>query len=224
MMTCVIIDDEPKAIDLLKLYCGRLSDIEVAASFRDPVEALQYLNTNKVDIIFLDINMPKVNGLALAKILGEGAPIVFTTAYAEHAVESYDLGAVDYLLKPISFDRFFKCVEKFKSDLSTTNHNDQFISVKSGSIIHRLKPMDILYLEKDGNYCYYYTKDQKIMARKSVTEALSKLPATFIQIHKSIIINTQQVSQFSSDQVVIHSKSLPVSETYRKGTILALSS
>ena len=146
MINCIIIDDEPKAIELLKLYCDRLNDISVDATFRDPVEALQYLNESQVDLIFLDINMPKLNGISLARVLNNKDRIVFTTAYSEYAVKSYDLGALDYLLKPISFDRFFQCIEKYKQISNLSSSQDSFISVKSGTTVFRIKPGDILYL------------------------------------------------------------------------------
>ncbi len=223
MITCIIIDDEPKAIELLKLYCERLSDLKVTATFRDPIEALQYVNNHDSDLIFLDINMPKLNGISLAKILKNKDQIVFTTAYSEYAVESYDLGAMDYLLKPISFDRFFKCIEKFKQAKETSSLNDEFIAVKSGTSVYRIKPNDILYLEKDGNYCYYIMVDRKIMARESVKEALNKLPAYFYQIHKSYIANLNKVSEYGNDFLVIGNKKLTLSDSFRKTVLNKLS-
>ena len=216
MLTCVIIDDEPKAIQLLELYCDRLSDINVLESFRDPIKGLSFIKKSKPDMVFLDINMPHIKGNELARILPKKLKIIFTTAYSEFAAESYEIGALDYLLKPISFERFLSCIGKIKSTISLPETETKFVIVKSGTTSHRLEVSEINYLQKDGNYSFYHLNDKKIMARESVAESLAKLPNHFIQIHKSYIVNLNKISSFGVDFVQVGKKMLPVSEKFKE--------
>lgn len=222
MITCIIIDDEPKAIDLLKLYTERHEDISVVGAFRDPIKAIRFLESQLVDLVFLDINMPKINGISLAKIIDKKSQIIFTTAYSEYAVESYDIGAVDYLLKPISYERFYKSIDKVRNQIKKQQLNSSFILIKSGNTSHRIEANQILFLQKDGNYIFYHTRSQRIMARESTSEALEKLPATFIRVHKSYIINLTCVSQFTNEIINIDKFSIPVGESFRKETLKIL--
>ena len=219
MIRCLIIDDEPKAIELLQLYVERLDGIAVDGSFRDPIGALKYIEENRVDFLFLDINMPKISGISLAKIVNGKIPIVFTTAYSEYAVESYDIGAIDYLLKPISFDRFYRSIERVKSHFEAQLKQEDWIIIKSGNASHRVKISDIIYLEKDGNYCFYHTQSEKIMARESTAEALGKLSDDFIRVHKSYIVNITKVAKFSNDSIKLIEKTIPIGDSFKKETL-----
>jgi DNA-binding LytR/AlgR family response regulator len=187
-------------------------------TFRDPVLAISYLETNPVDLVFLDINMPKINGISVAKIIDGKVSIIFTTAYAEYAVESYNVGAIDYLMKPISYDRFYRSIEKARNLFQVIQSENKFILVKSGNTSHRLPVSDIFYLEKDGNYCYYHTKGGRIMARESTAESLEKLPSQFMRVHKSYIVNIDHVSQFNQEAIVIQNFNIPIGESFRKTT------
>lgn len=221
-MKIILIDDEPRAITLLKGYLEHFSGFELVGSFRNGLKALEFLNSNKVDVIFLDINMPHLSGLSLSKIIDPATAIVFTTAYSEHAVASYDVNTVDYLLKPISLERFSKCMTKLleKGSMPTSQENmgrneETTIFVKSGLNTHQLRIKDIEYLQKDGNYMNYHVSGKKIMARQSIGEALANLPDHFFQIQKSYIINFSKINSVATDMVVIGSHEIPIGSQYR---------
>ncbi len=217
-MKAIIVDDEPKAIDLLKSYLQHFQEIELAATFRNGLKAFEFLSTHKIDLIFLDINMPHISGISLSKMIGPGIKVIFTTAYSEYAVESYDVEAVDYLLKPISLERFAKAVSKVfgNGGREPLPGPDDILLVKNGSSMHRIRSADILYLEKDGNYMTYHLEDRKILARESVGEALQVLPGNFIQAHKSFIVNTNRISRFDKESLTIGKTLIPVGALYRE--------
>jgi DNA-binding LytR/AlgR family response regulator len=214
----IIIDDEPRAIDLLKGYLQHFSDMELVATFRNGLKAFEYISKYEVDLVFLDINMPHISGLSLSKMLGDQVKIIFTTAYSEYAVESYDVQAVDYLLKPISLARFTKAISKLitTSETSINLNNDGLIYVKSGSEIFRLKPSEILYIEKDGNYSTYCLSGRKIVSRESISEFLSHLPSNFIQVHKSYIVNSNRVFSVQKDSILIDDVSVPIGDSFKQ--------
>jgi len=219
MLKIVIIDDAPKAIKLLENYIGRVAFLNCLASFRNPIEGLDYIQNQHVDLVLLDINMPKLSGISLAKIINPTMNIIFTTAYSEHAVESYNLNAIDYLLKPITFDRFLKAVTKVQANKKTKTDRrkgSKSISVKSGYVLHRINLDDILYLEKDANYMTYHTIEKKILARESVSETLEKLSSDFIQIHKSYIIPIDKIESVDSNHIVIKDSKLPIGKNYKE--------
>lgn len=221
-MKVIIVDDEPKAIALLSSYIAHFSKLEIVATFRNGLKALEFLNSNMVDVVFLDIQMPHLSGLSLSKMVSPNTSIVFTTAYAEHALESYDVNATDYLLKPISLDRFskgitklmqhraqFDATEKHASDISKT------IFIKSGLETHQVNVDTIEYIQKDGNYINYFVNGKKIMGRHSIAEALSRLSNDFIQIQKSYIVNCSKIASFTSDYVVIGENKLPIGPQFK---------
>ncbi len=218
-ISCIIVEDEPKAIKLLESYISHYESLDLLASFRNGLKAIEFLAKTRVDVIFLDINMPHVSGTQIAKLIHEHSKIIFTTAYSEYAVESYELNAFDYLLKPISLDRFNTSVAKLlKVDLNLDLNDHKRVDtilIKSGSSIHRTVIDDILFLEKDGNYMTYHTKGNKILARESISEALEKLPQQFIQCHKSYIINTSQIDIIEKHECQIGHHRVPVSQGFR---------
>ncbi|GGI56962.1 LytR/AlgR family response regulator transcription factor [Winogradskyella haliclonae] len=220
MLKAIIIDDEPKAIELLENYCGRTEDLTHIASFRNPIEAIDFIDKKAPTLIFLDINMPNLSGIQLAKLIPSESHIVFTTAYSEYAVESYDLNATDYLLKPITFQRFLKAVTKV-SDLVAKSQPVEMIDdlgtlqIRSGYQKHILPIDDILYLEKDGNYMVYHTSEKKIISRETVSNALENLPNSFVQVHKSFIISMHKITLVDSSAIFIDSIKIPVSRTYK---------
>lgn len=220
MIEAIIIDDEPKAIELLESYCNRSDELICLKSFRNPIEALQFIEKKTPQLIFLDINMPNLSGMQLAKLIPTESHIVFTTAYSEYAVESYNLNAADYLLKPIAYKRFSIAIDKVSALISTTReikteHIKSTLIIKSGYEKHLLNMNDILYLEKDGNYMKYHTQHTKILARETISEALEKLPKTFMQVHKSYIVNTSKISKCTKDMIDIENRQIPMSATYR---------
>ncbi|MCF8262456.1 MAG: LytTR family DNA-binding domain-containing protein [Melioribacteraceae bacterium] len=215
-MKAIIVDDEPKAIELLQNYLVHFKSIKLINTFRNGLKAIEYLSNEKVDIVFLDINMPNLSGVALSKLIPSETKIIFTTAYSEYAVESYEVNAVDYLLKPIGFERFTKAVNKVLKNSPATEKQQNKYLIKSGFEIHSVELDDILYLKKEGNYMMYFLPDKKILARESITEALDKLPENFQQVHKSYIINLDKIDVIHRDEVEINGKQITVGTTYQK--------
>ncbi|MCB0599725.1 MAG: response regulator transcription factor [Saprospiraceae bacterium] len=213
-MKAIIVDDEPKAIELLSNYLRMWGGIELVSTFRNSLKALEFLQEHPVDLILLDINMPHLSGMDLARMIPAHTRIIFTTAYSEFAVESYRLDAVDYLLKPITLERFIRAINKlgFHRE-SGPDANIQLI--KSGNRTYQIPSDKIAFLEKEGNYMTYHTDQEKILARQSISEALEQLPDHFIQIHKSYIVNLHRVVYWSKEEVKIQDVILPVSTTYR---------
>lgn len=228
-MNCVIIDDEPAAIDVLKFHLSNIPFVEVKNSFRDPLEALDYLQKNAIDLIFLDINMPKLSGISFPKFLKKPPLIIFTTAYSEYALKSYELNAIDYLLKPIEFDRLIQAVMKVKEILINNSENkiidtniskaisNQSVFIKSGSDFHQLFIDNIKYIESDGNYVTFKTIDRSILARYKISEVLELLPEKyFTRIHRSYIIALKHIETVKKHVVIIDGKEIPISSNYRK--------
>lgn len=229
-MNCVIIDDEPAAIDVLKFHLSNIPFVTIKKTFRDPLDALEYLQQHTIDLIFLDINMPKLSGISFPKFLQNPPLIIFTTAYSEYALESYELKAVDYLLKPIEFDRLLQAVMKAKQLLEgnirgetssseiSSDVSEQTIFIKSGSEFHQLFVQNIKYIESDGNYVTFYTDKRPILARYKISEVLELLPAAyFTRIHRSYIVALKHIETVKKHCVVIDNEEIPISSKYREG-------
>lgn len=216
-MKAIIVDDEPKAIELIQSYLSHFSVIELVGTFRNGLKAFQFMSKEPVDLLFLDINMPHLSGISLSKMVSKNTKIIFTTAYPEYAVESYDVEAVDYLLKPISLERFSKTIGKLLQNRQEAPENPKSVlMIKSGTKQYRTNVSDILYLEKSGNYMEYQLESKTILARESIHEALAALPEYFIQIHKSIIINLNKIEFIDKENVSINGKLLPIGSSFRE--------
>jgi two-component system, LytTR family, response regulator len=236
MINYVIIDDEPAAIEVLQIHLSKIPSIALNASFRDPMEALEYLQQHKVDLIFLDINMPKLSGISFSRLLQNPPLIIFTTAYSEYALESYELKAVDYLLKPIEFDRLLQAIMKVKELLnqnivsqsinaeSSADKSEQTIFIKSGSEFHQLSIQDIRYIESDSNYVTFHTDSRPILARYKLSEVMSLLPSNqFVRIHRSYAVALKHIVTIKNHCVVIGTNEVPISSTYREGFLEIIS-
>jgi len=234
-MNCVIIDDEPAAIDVLKFHLSNIPFVVLKKTFRDPLDALEYLQQQTIDLIFLDINMPKLSGISFPKFLQNPPLIIFTTAYSEYALESYELKAVDYLLKPIEFDRLLTAVMKVKQILKKNNAeinidsntskgiSDQIVFIKSGSEFHQLPIQNIKYIESDGNYVTFHTTKRSILARYKLSEVLDLLPDhLFVRIHRSFIIALKHIETIKKHCVVIQEIEIPISSKYREGFFIMI--
>ncbi len=221
MITCIAVDDEPMALDVIERYCAKSGVVELKAVFREPVKAIEYLGREKVDLVFLDINMPDISGLQLVQTLSPKPMIIFTTAYSHYAVESYNLNAIDYLLKPITFDRFLvainKAVTTVAANTSTAASNDAAtIFIKSGPQTYQVKVADILYLEKDGNYITIHLKDRNILIRENMGDIFDLVPAAdFIRVHKSFVVAIKHITMIEVHQVTINNETIPVGSTHR---------
>lgn len=227
-MRCIAIDDEPRALEIIDSYIHKIAFLDLVDKFRSPLDAMEFLLQNKIDLIFLDINMPDITGTEFVKIVNPKPMVIFTTAYSEYAIESYELDAIDYLLKPFEFDRFLKSVIKarevygLKSGLKNKrtvylSHVDKCISIKSGVKTYQVKIDDIRYIEGLGNYINVYLSDRKITTYISLRDFLEELPEKqFIRIHKSYIVSILHIKSFENHQVKLDDKTIPIGKTYKE--------
>ncbi|MDB5150800.1 MAG: response regulator transcription factor [Mucilaginibacter sp.] len=220
MITCIAIDDEPKALEVIERYCNKTSLVDLKAAFREPVKAIEFLNHEKIDLIFLDINMPDISGMQLMQTLSPRPMVIFTTAYSHYAVESYDLNALDYLLKPITFERFLAAINKAAAKLSSknglSNEDEPTVFIKSGPQTYQVKVGDILYLEKEGNYITIHLKDRNILIRENMGDVFDLVPATdFLRVHKSFVVSIKHITMIEIHQLVINGEKIPIGSTYR---------
>jgi DNA-binding LytR/AlgR family response regulator len=220
-MKCVIVDDEPVARKILREFAEQVYFLEVIAQFENAVKTEAFLQENEADILFLDIEMPKLSGLDYLKRAAVKPMVILTTAFPEYALEGYELDIVDYLLKPIAFSRFLKAVQKAKEYAELRNaatpapfHN--YIFVRSERRIEKIEIRDILYIESTGNYVNIYTENKKIMAYLTLKSLESQLPShEFIKIHQSFLVGCSKISAIDGNLVIIKDKALPVSRNFR---------
>jgi two-component system LytT family response regulator len=223
MMNCIAIDDEPKALEVIERYCQKSDLVDLKAMFREPVKAIEFLNRGKTDLVFLDINMPDINGIQLIETLAAKPMVIFTTAYSNYAVESYNLNAIDYLLKPITFERFLAAANKALNLLSLQKkavvraEDGETLLIKSGPYTHQVRTGDILYLEKEGNYMSVHLKDKKILIRENMNEIFDLIPpGEFIRVHKSFVVAIRHISMMEVHQLFINGVKIPIGSTYRE--------
>lgn len=221
-MDILIVDDEPRAIELMESYIARFPDLRVSGTFRNGLKALEFLRHQSVDLILLDINMPHLSGMALSKVIQPDIKVIFTTAHAEFAVESYEVNAVDYLLKPISFERFTKAIHKIllvvepKHQVAAhSSQQEHFVYLKSGSRLWKVAIKDIDILEKDGNYMVYNVGDQQILTRQTIKEALEILPDGFLQVHKSFIVPLHKIEFIDTYELRISKRTIAIGAQYK---------
>ena len=219
MLKVIIIDDEPLAIELLKSYLLKITNVKVMEVFTDAINASSYLRNYNVDLVLLDINMPDINGIELAKSLKNPPMIIFTTAYSEFAVDAFNLSVLDYLMKPISFDRFLKAIEKAKHLFSlkevAANGKDEFVIVKSEYLSLKIDTSDILYVEGLDDYIKIITKNGQTVTLQSLKGFLEQLPEKdFVRIHRSYIVNVNKIASFSKRHVMLGEVELPIGSTY----------
>lgn len=223
MIRAIAVDDEPRALDVIALHCAKIPFVELVKTFRDPIEAIAYVEQHPPDLVFLDINMPAVSGMEVGRMLGGSIPLIFTTAYSEYAVESYEVKALDYLLKPIQFERFLRAALKARAIIEPESEAEtpsrttqQWLFVKSGARHHRVDANEILYLEKDGNYAVFHLPDRKILSRLTIRQLFEMLPeGKFLQVHKSYIVGIQHVEVVEPGGVTVGGRQIPVAKNYR---------
>lgn len=223
-LKCIIADDEPIARQILENYIADIPYLSLVASCANAFEVMEALQQDTIDILFLDINMPKLSGLSLLKTIQQKPNVIITTAYPEYAVEGFELSVTDYLLKPFSLERFLKSISKVqqltqnnaviteiqKEEATTT------LFVKSDKKIIKLELKKITHIEAYGNYIKIFT-DIMVLTPQTLTEFLEKLPSNFLRIHKSFAINFNQLKLIDGNQVVLHNETkLPIGKSYRK--------
>lgn len=219
---CIIVDDEPPATRILENYIGKVNFLEKVGVFNDSLKALEFLNTQSVDVIFLDIQMPQLTGLQLSRIISKNIKIIFTTAYPDFALEGFELNAVDYLLKPISFERFYQAVSKLNSEpkivVSNQNNLPDFLFVKTDgkNKFQKIFLSDILYVESLQNYVCIHTEKQQIITHSSLKNVIEYLPENeFIQTHKSYVVSLKHIESTDNFSVFVNGKELPIGATFK---------
>jgi two-component system LytT family response regulator len=213
---CIIVDDEPTARDIMQLHLEQIEGIEIVAHCRKSSEALDFLYKKKVDLIFLDINMPDMSGISLAKSVSNSTKIIFTTAYREYAVDGFDLQAVDYLLKPISLGRLAKAIEKYRTENTSNNTQRNYLVVRSERKMVKLNITDIILIESLSDYVKILTTTKTIVTRETISNIESKLSKkNFIRIHRSFIVAIPFISSYTSEYVEIKKETINISRTYR---------
>ena len=230
-MKCLIVDDEPLAVDLIEDFISKVPFLTLVNKCRNAFECIECLNNEAVDLIFLDIQMPNLTGIQLLKGLDKKPMVIFTTAYSEHAAESYNLDAVDYLLKPFTFERFLKSVNKAYSRLSekqdnsqpetqevSKNVNSDYIFVKSDYKTIKVETKDILYIEGLKDYVKIYAGGKPILSLLSLKSLEEKLPEKiFIRVHRSYIVSLPKIESIQKSRIVIGDKYIPIGENYKEG-------
>jgi len=231
---CIIVDDEPVAREILEVHLEKIETINVVASCKSAIEAFKIINTQPVDLIFLDINMPDISGLSFAKSMSEDYKVIFTTAYREYAVDGFDLRAVDYLLKPISFERLLQGVNKFfEESLAIANRpsgeirleQDDSIFVRSDRKMVKVNFKDIIFIESLSDYIKIHLEGEKVLVtRDTISNIEARLPISdFIRIHRSFIVSIPKIETFTSDTIGIGKHEIPISRSYRDAVIEKLS-
>lgn len=222
---CLIVDDEPLARGLIRNHLDKLENFEVVGECSDAMKALEALHSHKVDLMFMDIQMPQITGIEFLKTLKHSPHVIITTAYREYAIEGFELDVVDYLLKPITFERFLKSVNKYfqfagseQPGLSSSSvvQDDAFIYVKENKRVVKVLLNEILYIEGLSEYVKIHTTGKKIVTKTSMSGIEEKLPdPDFLRIHKSYIVSLRKIEAFTSTSIEIGGKELPVGRSYK---------
>jgi len=226
MINCLIVDDEQMAHEIIKGYCDLLPNLEVKKHCYDALEATEYLNEHSVDLIFLDLNMPKLKGFEFLRTLSTSPKIIVTTAYQEYALEGYELNIVDYLLKPFNFERFLKAVNKIfipqKHGIKNTNPEAKSIFVRSNKKYIQLDTNSILYMEAAGNYSKIITEEETISLREKISDLLVLFNnSDLMQVHKSFAVSKSKIKSIEGNRMLIGEFTVPIGKIY-KSTVLQL--
>ncbi len=224
---CAIIDDEPLSIKVVEKYLADLPQLELVATCKNAFEAMELLRKESIDLIFLDINMPKLSGVSFLKSLSKPPLVIFITAYPEYAVEGFELEALDYLLKPFSFERFLKAINRAQEKMVSSNDENakDHLFIKADKKLYKVNFEDIFYLQAYGDYVKVFTKEKTLLTKERLNNLLQKLPkARFQQIHRSYIIALPAIQFIEGNQVQINETKLPIATTYKEELMLRLKS
>lgn len=219
-MICLIVDDEPIAREILEDYAADTPGLTVAASCSSALQALEFLNSESVDLLFLDVNMPKLSGIDLIKTLENPPLVILTTAYPDYALESYELDVTDYLLKPFSFERFLKAVQKAEAKRIKVFRDSGTIIVRADRKTWPVRHDEILFIESIGDYVIMHTDGKKITVHETLKAMGEMLPdKKFMRVHKSYIICVQAIDYIEGNIITICGHEIPVGKTYREQLI-----
>ena len=233
IVNCIIVDDEPVAREVLENHLGKIDHINVVSSCKNAVEAFKAINSHAVDLVFLDINMPDISGLSFAKSMSGDLKIIFTTAYREYAVDGFDLKAVDYLLKPISFERLLQAINKFFEERAPSptgisgemdfERNDS-VFVRSDRKMVKVNFKEILFIESLSDYIKIHLDDNRtLITRETLSNIEARLPQNdFIRTHRSFIVSIQKIDSFTSDTLGLGKHEIPISRSFRDQVVKRL--
>ena len=223
MIRCAIIDDEPLSRDVLRQFVSDHPDLISSGEYKDALEFIAVVEANPVDLLLLDINMPKLSGISFYKSLANKPLVIFTTAYPEFALDGFELNAVDYLMKPIPFDRFLQAIQKVKTRLKTPQDSPEYIMLKVDKKLYRAAFEDILFFEAFGDYGKVHLANQVLIITATMKKMEAGLPKDlFVRVHKSFIINTSKVEFIEGNQIKIGNKLIPIGMMYRENLLKQL--
>jgi DNA-binding LytR/AlgR family response regulator len=231
MIKCIIVDDEPIAREILEFHLEKIPEITLVKSCKNVSQALKVISSTNIDLILLDINMPEISGLTLAKVIDKKIKIIFTTAYREYALDGFDLQAVDYLLKPISFERFEQGITKFLDSVnkiaektsSVQPFTQNFIFVRSERKMVKVNFDSILYIESLSDYIKIHTTTGSLITRETISKVETTLPTSkFLRIHRSFIIAINFIESYTNEFIEIGKQDLPISRTYKESVLQRL--
>lgn len=222
-MNCIIVDDEPIARDILKTYIAQIPYLTLVASCEDAFEAMRILNEKEIDLIILDINMPRLSGFEMLRSIKKYPAVIITSAYGEFALEGFELSVIDYLLKPFSFPRFVQATEKANKGQDAavpaqTTDSEDFVMVKSDKKLAKILLKEIEYAEAYGNYIFIYrSTGDRVMSKQTLTQFEEQLPGNrFVRIHKSFVLSLTAVKYLEGNEVTLTSRKLPIGKVYRE--------
>lgn len=224
---CLVVDDEPLARELIENHISKIPALEVVGSCDNALKAFEIISSQEVDLLFLDIKMPNITGIDFLRTIKNPPKTIFTTAYRDYALESYDLEVLDYLLKPITFERFFRAIDRFlrlkkKNDNSIKENEstEEFLLLKSGSKYHKVFIEEILFIESLKDYIKVHViNDKRIVTKYKISDIEEKLNSDFLRVHRSYIINTNKISAFTINDIEINSIEIPVGASYKEKVI-----
>ena len=222
-LNCLIVDDEPSSQSILKIFCEDVDFLNVIKICNNALEAMSILNSqNDIDLLFLDINMPKLSGLNFYKSLQNPPDVIFTTAYSEFALDGFEVNAIDYLLKPFSFERFLAAANKALNKKKSENNSDDTIIIKANKVLHQVHPDDILFVEAFGDYVKVHQENTVITTNSTFTNILKILPKQFVRCHKSFAINLKKMNSLAGNVITIGDKTVPIGQTYKSNFLKSL--
>ncbi len=228
-VNCIIVDDEPVAREILENHLSKIETLKLVKSCKNAVEAFNAINAHHIDLIFLDINMPEISGLSFARSINNDIKVIFTTAYREYAVDGFDLQAVDYLLKPISYERLLQAINKYRNEntpiiahetVGITPERTNYIFVRSDRKMIKICFPDILYIESLSDYIKIHTKEKTVVTRETISNIEAKLPQNeFIRTHRSFIVSIPNINSFTNEYIEINKEIIPISRGYKNNVL-----
>jgi DNA-binding LytR/AlgR family response regulator len=222
-ITCLIVDDEKSSQRVLQHFISETEVLELKAICNNAAEAFKYLQLHdSIDLLFLDINMPMQSGLDFYKSLKQPPKVIFTTAYPQFAIEGFEVNAVDYLLKPIAYDRFLTAINKVLELNSPNNSDDDFVVLKENKALYKIFYKDIQYVEAFGDYVKVHTEPKTIVTHSTFSNFVDNLPRYFLRVHKSFSINLNRMNYLSGNQISVDEHIIPIGQTYKKAVLKAL--